>query len=180
MSPMFFSPNDWQTLTLRLSVALLVGLAIGWNREQHGRPAGLRTFAIVSIGAAIFTMIPLQLDVPLNDSTFSSANALSRTLQGVATGVGFLGAGIILHPTQNKFGKPEVKGLTSAATIWLAAGLGAAAGCGLWQMSLIGTLFALVILSGVKRLKKSSLIRLDRHSQRKAQLNETASHDRQP
>ena len=178
MSSIFFSPNDWQTVTFRLTAALLVGFAIGMNRQQPGRPAGLRTFMIVSLGAAIFVMIPLQMD---GDSTFSSSNALSRTIQGVATGVGFLGGGIILQQTQYPRGKAEVKGLTSAATIWLAAGLGAAAGCGLWVMSLIGTLFALLVLSGVKRLKKSALIRPYATSKPKIRVKDAASvQDRQP
>ncbi|HLO51234.1 MAG TPA: MgtC/SapB family protein [Kamptonema sp.] len=156
MNTIFFSSSDWQTITFRLGVALLVGCAIGINRQQPGRPAGLRTFMIVSLGAAIFVMIPLQID---NENTSGSANAISRTLQGVATGVGFLGAGIILQQNQHKFGRTQVKGLTSAATIWLAAGLGAAAGCGLWRMSLIGTVFALGVLSGVKKLEKATLMR---------------------
>lgn len=156
MNSIFFSPSDWQSVILRLSLALLVGCALGINRQQPGRPGGLRTFMLVSLGAAIFVMIPLQIE---SETTLSSPNALSRMLQGVATGVGFLGAGIILQQTQDKLGRVEVKGLTSAATIWLAAGLGAAAGCGLWRMSLIGTVFALVVLSGVKKLKKSTLIR---------------------
>jgi putative Mg2+ transporter-C (MgtC) family protein len=91
---MFFSPSDWQSLILRLTVALLVGCAIGINRQQNGRPAGMRTFMIVSLGAAMFVMIPLQAE---SDSTFASTNALSRTIQGVAAGVGFLGGGIILQ-----------------------------------------------------------------------------------
>ena len=152
MSSMFFSPDDWQSITFRLTLALFVGCAIGINRQRNGRPAGMRTFMIVSLGAALFVMIPLQAEI---DSNFSSSNALSRTIQGVAAGIGFLGAGMILQQTPQRFSKTEVKGLTSAATIWLAAGLGAAAGCGLWRMSLIGTLFALIVLSGVKRLKKS-------------------------
>lgn len=172
MSSIFFSPSDWQTITFRLTTALLVGGAIGLNRDQPGRPAGLRTFMIVSLGAAAFVMIPLQVD---GESTFYATNALSRTLQGVATGVGFLGAGMILQQSHQKLSKAEVKGLTSAATIWLAAGLGAAAGCGLWRMSLIGTLMALMILSGVKRLKKSSLIRLDDYKVTKTKATDTAS-----
>lgn len=74
MSSMFFSPSDWQSLTFRLTLALLLGGAIGFNRQQNGRPAGLRTFMIVSLGAALFVMIPLQADI---DSNFSSSNALS-------------------------------------------------------------------------------------------------------
>lgn len=159
---MFFSPSDWYSVIFRLSVALLVGCAIGINRQQSGRPAGMRTFTIVSLGAALFVMIPLQAET---DSNFASSNALSRTIQGVAAGVGFLGGGIILQQSQEKSGKTAVKGLTSAAAIWLTAGLGATAGCGLWRMSLVGTLMALLVLSGAKRLKKSKLIRLNQNQQ---------------
>ena len=153
MSSMSFSPSDWQSITFRLTLALMLGAAIGFNRQQSGRPAGLRTFMIVSLGAALFVMIPLQADI---DGNFSSSNALSRTLQGVATGVGFLGAGMILQQSSQKSHRTEVKGLTSAATIWLAAGLGAAAGCGLWRMSLVGTLMTLVILSAERREKDTA------------------------
>ncbi|WP_199321159.1 MgtC/SapB family protein [Microcoleus sp. FACHB-831] len=172
MSSIFFSSSDWQSITFRLTTALLVGGAIGMNREQPGRPAGVRTFMIVSLGAAAFVMIPLQVD---GESTFYSTNALSRTIQGVATGVGFLGAGMILQQSRHDLGKTEVKGLTSAATIWLAAGLGAAAGCGLWLMCLIGTLFSLVVLSGVKKLKKSPLVRLDDYKPTKTKGKDTES-----
>lgn len=147
---MFFSSNDWQSIIFRLTIAVLLGGAIGFNRQRNGRPAGLRTFMIVSLGAALFVMIPLQAE---KDIGYASSNALSRTIQGVASGVGFLGAGIILQQSHRELNKIEVKGLTSAATIWLAAGLGAAAGCGLWRMVLIGTVFCLLILSGVKKLK---------------------------
>ncbi|MCL1470422.1 MgtC/SapB family protein [Argonema antarcticum] len=172
MSSIFFSPSDWQSIGVRLGTALLVGGAIGYNRQQPGRPAGLRTFMIVSLGAAAFVMIPLQVD---GESTFYSTNALSRTIQGVAAGIGFLGAGMILQQSGQKFGKTEVKGLTSAATIWLAAGLGAAAGCGLWRMCLIGTLMALAVLSGVKKIKKSPLIRLDGYKLRKIREKDAVS-----
>jgi len=82
---------------------------------------------------------------------------------------------MILQESRRRLGRVEIKGLTSAATIWLAGGLGAAAGCGLWQMSLIGTLMALVVLSGVKRLKKSSLIGLDNDKQE--EIDESDSWD---
>ncbi len=125
---MFFDSEDWQTIIFRLSMAMAVGCLIGYNRQRGGRPAGLRTFIIVSLGAAMFVMIPLQAE---GDVGYASSNALSRTIQGVASGVGFLGAGIILQQSHRELNKIQVKGLTSAATIWLAAGLGAASGCGL-------------------------------------------------
>lgn len=150
---MFFSSDDWRTLIFRIGMALLVGSLLGLNRQRNGRPAGLRTYMIVSLGAALFVMIPLQAE---QDIGYASSNALSRTIQGVASGVGFLGAGIILQQSHHELNKIEIKGLTSAATIWLAAGLGAAAGCGLWRMVLVGILFSLLTLSGVKRLKKTN------------------------
>ncbi|ARV63252.1 hypothetical protein BZZ01_26335 [Nostocales cyanobacterium HT-58-2] len=169
MSEMFFSPEDWQSIVFRLTIALVVGVVIGVNRERTGRPAGMRTFTVVSLGSALFVMIPLQV---LPDGSFAdnvmarstALNAMARIAQGVATGVGFLGAGIILRQSRPELGREEVKGLTSAASIWLAGGLGAAAGCGLWRMSVIGTLLALVVLSGLKRLKKSNLKSLDENN----------------
>jgi len=152
MGPMFITANDWPHIALRLSLALVVGCMIGFNRQQGGRPAGMRTFMLVSMGAALFVMIPLQAE---GDSPYAATNALSRTIQGVATGVGFLGAGLILQESPRKSATPKVRGLTTAACVWTAAGLGAAIGCGLWQMGLLGGLLTLVTLSGVKRLNRS-------------------------
>ncbi|MDZ8053820.1 MAG: MgtC/SapB family protein [Aulosira sp. ZfuVER01] len=151
MGDMLLTPNDWPHIALRLALALVVGCMIGFNRQQGGRPAGMRTFMLVSMGAALFVMIPLQAE---GDSPYAATNALSRTIQGVATGVGFLGAGLILQESPRKSERPKVRGLTTAACVWTAAGLGAAIGCGLWQMGLIGGLLTLIILSGVKRLNR--------------------------
>ncbi|MEH2211181.1 MgtC/SapB family protein [Nostoc sp.] len=152
MGPMFIAANDWPHIAFRLSLALLVGCLIGFNRQQGGRPAGMRTFMLVSMGAALFVMIPLQAE---GESPYAATNALSRTIQGVATGVGFLGAGLILQESPRKSATPKVKGLTTAACVWTAAGLGAAIGCGLWQMGLLGGLLTLITLSGVKRLNRA-------------------------
>ncbi|GAB1540329.1 MgtC/SapB family protein [Scytonema sp. NUACC21] len=178
MNEMFFSPSDWQSISFRLVVALLVGGAIGMNRQRTGRPAGLRTFMVVSLSAALFVMIPLQVasDGSLTDNVLARStalNAMARIAQGIATGVGFLGAGIILRQQRQDFGTEEIKGLTTAASIWLAGGLGAASGCGLWQMSLIGTLLALMVLSVVKKLKKSNLIRQSPKSEETAKSETT-------
>lgn len=153
-NPMFFPADDWFTIIFRLGIALFIGGLIGLDRQQPSRPAGMRTYMIVSLGAAIFIMLPLQAGFDMN-----STNALSRTVQGIATGVGFLGAGLILQQPKHNL-KPKVKGLTSAAALWLTAGLGTAAGCGLWRMSLIGTLMTLLILSGFKKVKHTSIYRL--------------------
>jgi len=145
-NPVFVSSDDWLSLTFRLTLALLVGGVIGWNRQAAGKPAGLRTHMLVSLGAALFVLIAL--------TTSNSTDTISRAIQGVVTGVGFLGAGEILHQSADKSGKPSVKGLTSAATIWLTAALGMIAGCGFWQLSLLSTLMALFILSGAKKIER--------------------------
>jgi putative Mg2+ transporter-C (MgtC) family protein len=139
---------DWLTLTFRLGLALLVGGAIGWNREVRNKSAGLRTHMMVSLGAALFALIPLHTDPS------QSGDALSRAIQGVATGIGFVGAGEILQHSRKSDHTPAVTGLTSAVAIWVAAALGISAGCGLWQLSLIGTLFALFVLSVMKPLER--------------------------
>ena len=100
---------------------------------------------LVSLGAAIFVLVPI-----LNGDVDKSPDALSRTIQGVATGVGFLGAGEILHISQPQEGKYKIHGLTSAAAIWISAALGIAAGCGLWHLSLFAALLSLIILRILK------------------------------
>jgi putative Mg2+ transporter-C (MgtC) family protein len=160
---MLLHSTDWLVIAFRLGMAMLVGCLIGWNRQQGNRPAGMRTFMLVTVGASLFVMIPLQAE---GDSTFAATNALSRTIQGVTTGVGFLGAGLILQQTSGKKSElPKVKGLTTAASIWVAAGLGAAVGCGLWQMGLLGAIATWFILSGMQQAKHSVRLHLSRKQQ---------------
>ncbi len=142
------STGDLWGLTGRLLLASLIGGAIGVNRQMAGKAGGLRTHMLVSLGAALFVVIPAAIE------TTAHPDAVSRAIQGVATGVGFLGAGEIVHQSRVKPGKPGVKGLTSAAAIWVTAALGMIASAGLWQASVIGTLFALFILSGAKWVEK--------------------------
>lgn len=151
----FISSDDWLGLTFRLTLALLIGGVIGWNRQAAGKPAGLRTHMLVSLGAATFVLIPLLA------STSESVDTVSRAIQGVATGVGFLGAGEILHYSVQESGRASIKGLTSAATIWLTAALGMVAGCGFWQLSLLSTLMTLLILSVAKKLERIVFHRQD-------------------
>jgi putative Mg2+ transporter-C (MgtC) family protein len=118
----------------RLLMALACGALIGLNRDLHKKSAGFRTFSLVSVGSAVVAIAITQ--------TSSDANAVSRVVQGVLTGIGFLGAGVILHqPTSSR-----VTGLTTAAAIWLTAGLGLAAGLGLYPLAAAGLVVALVIL----------------------------------
>lgn len=170
MNQMFLHSTDWSTLAFRLGMAMLVGLLIGWNRQQGNRPAGIRTFMLVTIGSALFVMIPLQAE---GDNSFASTNALSRTIQGVTTGVGFLGAGLILQQVPSKKNaQPKIQGLTTAASIWVAASLGAAVGCGLWQMGLLGAIATWFTLSGVQQVKHRVRVRLSRKQHRQRNVEE--------
>ncbi|MBD2180238.1 MgtC/SapB family protein [Planktothrix sp. FACHB-1355] len=143
-----FPPDHWLTLILRLSLALLVGAIIGWERQQRHKPAGLRTHILVSFGSALFVLIPIQLSTAQNE-----ADSIARVIQGVATGIGFLGGGEILRSSQPDSGLAEIRGLTSAAAIWVTAALGIAAGCGLWQLSLIGAALSWLILKVLKKFE---------------------------
>ncbi len=139
--------GDWWGLTWRLLLASLLGGAIGLNRQMAGKAGGLRTHMLVSLGAALFVVINTI-------GGTAHPDAVSRSVQGVATGIGFLGAGEIVHQSRAKSGKSEVKGLTSAAAIWVTAALGMVASVGYWQASLVGTLMALLTLSGAKWLEQ--------------------------
>lgn len=144
----YISPNDWLNLIFRLGVALVLGATIGWERQLKRKPAGLRTHMLVSLGAALFVLIPLQMN-----SSQQNLSDLSRIIQGITAGIGFLGAGEILRQSGQELNHLEVHGLTSAAAIWVSAALGIAAGCGLWQMGLIGALLALLVLRVVKKIE---------------------------
>jgi putative Mg2+ transporter-C (MgtC) family protein len=123
----------WEMLP-RLLLALACGAVIGLNRDLHRKSAGFRTFGLVSVGSAIVALSIIQMS--------PDPNAVSRVIQGVLTGIGFLGAGVILHqPTSSR-----VTGLTTAAAVWLAAGLGLACGLGQFPLALAGLAVALVIL----------------------------------
>jgi putative Mg2+ transporter-C (MgtC) family protein len=130
-------------IVVRLCVAVVLGGVLGWERESVGAPAGLRTHMLVSLGSALFVLIPLQAGMRLDD--------LSRVLQGVTAGIGFLGAGAILKQRDRN----DVRGLTTAASIWLTAALGVAAGMGREATALLSTLFALVILAILRRWSKN-------------------------
>ena len=126
---------------LRLSAALIVGTILGLNRELHGKPAGLRTHALVSLGAAVAAIVVLKSP---DGSLATDQNAIGRVVQGILAGVGFLGAGVILHDPAG-----HISGLTTAATIWICAVLGLVCGLGYWGvMGIAVVLTALVLVLG--------------------------------
>ncbi len=143
------SPDHSLGILLRLCLALLVGGIIGWERQLRHKPAGFRTHMLVSMGSALFVLIPLSMDQNEN-----GRDAIERVIQGIAAGVGFLGAGEIMRQCQPEIGKEEVHGLTSAAAIWVSAALGTAAGCGLWKIALIGAFLSLFVLRVIKKVER--------------------------
>ena len=128
----------WNEVVIRLLAATGIGGAIGLNRELTKKPAGLRTHALVALGSALVMVSALQLGVS-DDRTH--ADAVSRVIQGLIAGIGFLGGGVILH-TDGR----NVIGLTTAATIWVAAALGISCGIGQWRVAGIAAGIALVVL----------------------------------
>jgi len=120
-------------------MATALGAGIGYQRERAGKVAGLRTYMLVSAGAALFTLVSIY--------GFSGTVVdISRVAAGVVVGVGFIGAGVILRGRRDE----EVAGLTTAATIWVTAAIGLAAGAGLYLVSLI----AAAIITGILMLPK--------------------------
>ncbi|OGB13766.1 MAG: methyltransferase [Burkholderiales bacterium RIFCSPLOWO2_12_67_14] len=128
-------------VTARMAVALLLGAVIGWDRERRDADAGLRTHMLVSLGAALFVLVPAEAGMGFE--------ALSRVVQGVVSGIGFLGAGAVLKMGQ----EGRVHGLTTAATIWTTAAVGLSAGLGREGTALLATAFILLVLVWLRRLE---------------------------
>jgi putative Mg2+ transporter-C (MgtC) family protein len=123
--------NNEIIMALRVLLAAVLGALIGYQRERAHRPAGLRTHMLISTGAALFTVI--------SAFAFPTADP-SRIAAGIVTGVGFLGAGTILHRTR------MIEGLTTAASIWVIAAIGMAAGAGMYIISAVTTFIVFLIL----------------------------------
>jgi putative Mg2+ transporter-C (MgtC) family protein len=119
---------------LRLLMAALLGGVLGYEREQHGKAAGLRTHMLVAMGAAMFVLVPQQSGMVIGD--------MSRVIQGVVAGIGFLGAGAIIKSRSEE----DVRGLTTAASVWMTAAIGIACGLGREVIALLSTLLALGVL----------------------------------
>jgi len=122
-------------ITVRLLMAALLGGILGFEREHRGKSAGIKTHMLVCMGAALFVLIPQQAGM-------IAAAETSRVMQGVIAGIGFLGAGAILKGDDEK----DLKGLTTAAGIWLTAAIGVAAGLGRESSAILCTVFALLVL----------------------------------
>jgi putative Mg2+ transporter-C (MgtC) family protein len=134
--------EDITRIVLRLLVALALGGLLGYERESIGAAAGLRTHMLVSLGSALFVLIPLQAGMRIDD--------LSRVLQGVTAGIGFLGAGATLKQRDRN----DIKGLTTAASVWLTAAIGVAAGMGREASAVVSAILAYLVLSGLHRTRR--------------------------
>ncbi|MGB0133489.1 MgtC/SapB family protein [Dokdonella sp.] len=129
-------------LGVRLLVAAILGAALGYDREVKGKAAGIKTHMLVAVGSAIFMIIPLQIGVEVGD--------LTRVMQGMVTGVGFLGAGTILKGSS----EDSVKGLTTAAGLWMTSAIGMTAGLGQELSAVLCTLLALIVFFLIPRLMR--------------------------
>jgi putative Mg2+ transporter-C (MgtC) family protein len=121
-------------IVTRLAAAMLLGAVVGIQRERAGKPAGLRTHMLVSTGTALFVIVCVSVEMSLE--------GLSRVIQGLVTGIGFIGTGAILKLNE----KLEVQGLTTAAGIWMTAAIGVTVGLGRVGIAIVGVLAAWMIL----------------------------------
>ena len=129
-------------IAVRLLAATLFAAVVGYERESVGKSAGLRTHMLVALGSAIFILASLEAGIDVTD--------VSRVIQGVAAGIGFIGAGAILKVTSER----EIQGLTTAAGIWMTAAIGLAAGLGRLGLAVIGVALAWIILATLTRLAR--------------------------
>jgi putative Mg2+ transporter-C (MgtC) family protein len=122
---------DTTEIAIRLGVAALAGATLGLNRDLHGKPTGVRTLALVGLASALIVI-----------AVGHGEGDVSRVMQGIVTGIGFLGAGVIIRSEKGK----HVHNLTTAACVWLTACVGMACGVGEWRLLLVGAPIVAVIL----------------------------------
>jgi len=133
------SLEQFVRVSARMFAAVVLGAVIGLQRELMGKPAGLRTHALVTLAAAIFTVVPLEAGMGLDD--------VSRVIQGIATGIGFIGAGVILKRHE----EGEVIGLTTAATVWAATAIGVIIGLGQVLLAAVAVGLTWIVLAALSQ-----------------------------
>jgi putative Mg2+ transporter-C (MgtC) family protein len=126
---------------IRLAVAMLAGAVVGVQRERTGKPAGLRTHMLVALGATLFVLVPAEMGMTSAD--------LSRVIQGVATGIGFIGGGAILKLSKER----DIQGLTTASGIWITAAIGVAIGLGRLGVALLSAILSWIILALIGKVE---------------------------
>lgn len=136
-------------IAMRMVAALVVGAAVGLNRDLNNKPIGMRTLALVSLGAAIVCLSSMDID-GIRNSPDAESRVLQGIIQGLMTGVGFIGAGVILRDRE----KGTVEGLTTATTVWVTAALGIACGLGQWVQAATGAVLVLATLFALAWVEK--------------------------
>jgi len=143
-------PIDWIDISLRLGAAMAAAVAIGLNRDLNNKPIGMRTLALVSLGAATVTVAVIQFDA-MAEHPDALSRVVQGVIQGIMVGISFIGAGVILRDQDGQ----HVHGLTTAATVWVSAALGIACGLAAWRVVLVAAalaLAALIVLRWLDRL----------------------------
>jgi putative Mg2+ transporter-C (MgtC) family protein len=142
--PLFQGLDDFGhvlRVAVRLGVALLLGGVLGWERQREHKAAGLRTHMLVSLGSALFTLVAVEAGIKPDN--------LARVIQGLVIGIGFLGGGTIVKLGEQQ----QVHGLTTAASIWLAAAVGLAVGLGLLWPAVLGVALGWLVLAFLGKLE---------------------------
>jgi len=145
-------------VVVRLLAAALAGLALGFQREVSAKPIGMRTLGLISLGAAMVAVAALRYP-GLGGDPNAASRVLQGIVQGLMVGVGFIGAGVILRDTSTN----KVHGLTTATTVWIAAGLGIACGLADWIVVTTGLALALIILIVLKRFERHVTDDMEQH-----------------
>jgi len=138
---------DVMEIVVRAGAAVLAGAALGLNRDLHGKPTGIRTLALVGLGSAVAVMA-------VSDS--HDVSAVSRVVQGILTGIGFLGAGVIIRNNEGR----QIHGLTTAACAWLTACIGVACGAAEWRIVVVSVFLAFLVLIAGGPIEKALHSRL--------------------
>jgi putative Mg2+ transporter-C (MgtC) family protein len=149
---------EWQDALMRLGAATAAGIAIGINRDLSHKPIGMRTLALVSLGAAAVTVASIQFSF-IDNHPDALSRVVQGVIQGIMAGISFIGAGVILRDSRRK----EVTGLTTAATVWVTAALGIACGLGAWVIVGVTVTLALLVLAGLAGLDDAIARRAARH-----------------
>ena len=143
------APLETLDIGLRLTSAALVGMLVGLNRDLEGKQLGARTLGLVALGAALACLATTTLPI-FHGHPDAQSRVTQGLIQGILTGIGFIGAGVILRNPQER----RVRGLTTAATVWVTAALGIACAVAAWEIVLIGVALTMFILLLARTLEE--------------------------
>jgi putative Mg2+ transporter-C (MgtC) family protein len=141
---------EFTEVLLRLGAAAAAGMALGFNRDLQNKPIGTRTLGLVAVGAAVVTVSAIQFP-GMAENPDAASRVVQGIIQGIMTGISFIGAGVILRDT----GAQTVQGLTTAATVWVTAALGIACGLGAWRAAAAALAMALALLIAIPWIERA-------------------------